>query len=442
MEKKVAFSLPDARTGDIARELAALRGCTVLALNPSVHDFAWFDLWSKPVGLLCLLQHLKGLGNKVHFIDCLDRARLKPLPFGRWKVEKTRIEKPEPYRDIPRAYHRFGLAPEALRERLRGLPPPDVVLVTSGMTYWYPGVFEGIKTIRTAFPDAVILLGGIYARLCPEHALKSGADFIQTAPFVHPDSPPAFDLYESPGYGVLITSWGCPMRCSYCAAQKLWPDFRQRPLDEIFADLDYQMTIPTIGDIAFYDDALLLNKENHFYPLCEKIRRCYPDLRLHTPNGLHVAQMDEECCRTLFRTGFQTIRLSLEGIDPFTKETSSRKVDREDYARAVRNLRSAGYPADRIETYILTGLPGQNPQDVLHTVDYVLSRGGRPKIAEFSPIPGTPLYEVSRAAVPEIGEEPLLHNNSVYAPYIAKTIGPDELQALKDNARTWTRSGR
>ncbi|MDR1979823.1 MAG: radical SAM protein [Synergistaceae bacterium] len=437
MKSESFFTLPRERTGDVSRTLRNLKNATVLGINPPVYDFSWFDLWSKPVGLLCLLRTLRREGNDVRLVDCLYEGRTKPLDFGRWKAQRLPVEKPEPYKNIPRRYYRFGLNGAAFRNRIASCPRPDAIFVTSAMTYWYEGVFEAVKTAKEVFPDVPVVLGGAYARLCPQHALRSGADFIQTEPFLCSayDASPALDLYDAPSYGVLITSRGCPMHCDYCAAYKLWPGFEQRPLQDVFADLAGQMSLPTVTDMAFYDDALLLNKERHFYPLCRHLRERYPKLRLHTPNGLHVAQLDEECCRTLFRTGFRTIRLSLEGTDDFIGKASSDKVAASDYERAVASLLRAGYEPDDIETYILVGLPGQDAGSVRASIEAVRGLGARPKLAEFSPIPGTPLFEASLRLTPRIADEPLLHNNTIYAQYVARTLTPEELQGLKDLAK-------
>jgi radical SAM superfamily enzyme YgiQ (UPF0313 family) len=47
------------------------------------------------------------------------------------------------------------------------------------MTYWYPGVFKIIEITREFFDKVPIILGGIYATLCYEHAQKySGVDIV------------------------------------------------------------------------------------------------------------------------------------------------------------------------------------------------------------------------------------------------------------------------
>lgn len=56
---------------------------------------------------------------------------------------------------------------------------PDLIGITLGMTYWYPGVFKIIEITKKFFQDVPIILGGIYATLCYEHAKRySGADIM------------------------------------------------------------------------------------------------------------------------------------------------------------------------------------------------------------------------------------------------------------------------
>ena len=66
------------------------------------------------------------------------------------------------------------------------------------------------------------------------------------------------------------------------------------------------------------------------------------------------------------------------------------------------------------------------------TINFVWDNGGVPKLAEFSPIPGTPLFEAAARKLPELRTEPLLQNNSVYCSYFSHDITPAELQELKD----------
>ena len=153
-------------------DLLALRGARVLGVNPPVRDFAFMDLWSKPLGLLYLLQSLRA-ENSVALLDCVWEARAGLKTYGRQKTAKHEIEKPAPYAAVRRRYFHFGPAREEIAAKLARMETPDVILVTSVMTYWYLGVRWIIELLREIFPAAKIVLGGVYASLCPEHAARS-----------------------------------------------------------------------------------------------------------------------------------------------------------------------------------------------------------------------------------------------------------------------------
>jgi hypothetical protein len=415
--------------------LYSLKGKRILGVNPPVQDFAFFDLWAKPMGLLYLLGRLRDLGNIVSLIDCVHEAGGKQKPFGIRAPRRFEIPKPAPYAHIPRRYWHFGLGREELVSRLKEMPLPDLVLVTSSMTYWYPALFWTIAIIRATFPSVPVFLGGPYPVLCPDHARKSGADSLQTETMPLPAAIPAMDLYGRITYGITMTSTGCPGSCSYCASGLLWPHHSKRKFRDVFAEVSFQTGLGAT-DIAFYDDALLEGKGSHFIPLCASLKTMFPCLRFHTPNGLNVREIDVQCAKTMYRCGFSTIRLSLEGTDPLNISASRGKTTPEQYAGAVENLRSAGFTPGQIETYVLVGLPGQKFEEVAKTIEYVHSLGARAKIAQLSPIPGTDLFGEIEKRNPCVAEEPLLQNNSIFCQYISKTFSPEELQRIKDLANS------
>ncbi|MCX7767334.1 MAG: cobalamin B12-binding domain-containing protein, partial [Candidatus Sumerlaeia bacterium] len=146
----------------------------ILLINPWIYDFSAFDLWAKPLGLLYLASLLRQSGAEVFLVDCLDRyhwsLRHKPVKeneFGCGKYPATEIPKPAPLKFIPRRYKRYGILPDAFITDLKNTGKPDVILVTSRMTYWYPAVVEVIRICRQIFPDSPVILGGTYATLMP-----------------------------------------------------------------------------------------------------------------------------------------------------------------------------------------------------------------------------------------------------------------------------------
>ena len=97
-------------------------------------------------------------------------------------------------------------------------------------------------------------------------------------------------------------------------------------------------------DWAFYDDALLIQKEKHLIPFLESIdsERISP-FRFHVPNALHSAPIDRKVADMMKAAGFETLRLGLEfSREDRMKETGG-KVKWTEYQNAVRCLLDAGF---------------------------------------------------------------------------------------------------
>ncbi len=445
----------------------------VLLVNPWIHDFSAYDFWMKPLGLLYVGSLLRSRGFEVRLLDCLDfasvpvefKAELKPpkrRDFGRGHFYREIIPKPEPLRDVTLHYRRYGIPPEITRRLLAALPRPDLILVTSSMTYWYTGVIETIRFLRENCPGVPILLGGTYATLCPDHAVKhSGADRVLPGPWDgekrrilsgYLEKPareaaddfaswpyPAFDLYPAPEYVCLLTRCGCPFSCTYCAASKLTTQFESRSPGAVVEEIVYWQENSGVNDFAFYDDALLINPSGHIIPFLREVLGRGLRCNFHTPNALHVKMIDEEVADLLFRGGFRTIRLGLETSSEALQVETGGKVTNQDFRRALRNLKKAGYAAAEIGAYLLAGLPGQRVEEVEESIIFVEQTGARPILVEYSPIPGTSLFEKAREmSYYDLAGEPLFHNNSIL-PCHWEGFSRTDYRRLKERLRKYER---
>jgi radical SAM superfamily enzyme YgiQ (UPF0313 family) len=422
---------------------------TLILINPWIYDFAAHDLWSKPLGLLYLASYLRATGFNIHLIDCMDvhhpgmgapSSFPHPVrkPFGTGKFRREIVKKPPPLEGIRRFYSRYGIPRQDFIEDLAGVKNPSAVLVTSLMTYWYPGVKEVISICRELHPETPILLGGIYARLCEKHASTSGADQLVTGVTIEnmaalvtilkaygvetdrEGSPPkaipfpSFDLLRGIDSIALLTSAGCPYRCEYCASSLLTPRFTKRDPEGIVEEILYWHKSFGVRDFAFYDDALLIDFETHAGFFLEKLARLALDLRFHTPNALHVRKITSDVAVLLRRAGFRTIRLGLETSDMAIHRCLDGKVSEGDFERAVKWLLREGFERRDIGAYVLAGLPDQSIESVLESVEFAAAAGASPYIAEYSPIPHTALWEraVARSTY-NLASEPLFHNNTL-----------------------------
>jgi len=443
----------------------------VLLINPWIYDFAAYNEWMEPLGLLSVAAVLRENGYTLSLIDCLDRwhpdllklqgrEAPKSNEYGCGKFHKTFLDKPAVLGHVPRRYGRYGLPLEIFEAELDRQPRPDAVLVTSGMTYWYPGPFGAIRRVKARWSDVPVILGGIYATLCPDHARqKSGADFViygegelktlrlvdsltdhssrydkhnglDSYPF------PAHDLRRNQGYVAVITSKGCPYRCTYCASHLLNPQgFRQRDPQRVIAEIEWCRTELGVRDFAFYDDALLLNAQRHIHVILDEVIARGLDCRFHTPNGLHAERIDESLAAKMSQAGFKTVRLGLESCDPEEQRRSGGKVTNEGFRRAVAALRAAGFGAANVTAYVMLGLPGQPLKEVEESIAFAHQCGATVEVTLYSPIPGTAEWE---RAVHHWGldpqADPLLHNESAY-PLQSEVLDVEAFERVKALAR-------
>ena len=417
----------------------------VLLVNPWIHDFAAYDFWAKPMGLLQLAAILRTHGVDVSYIDCLDRfhprsnSSAAQKRHGRGAYLKKRISRPAGLTDVARHFSRYGIPVEWFQADLSNLPRPDLVLVTSLMTYWYPGVQETIQQIREIFPDAPIMLGGIYASLCRKHAVQqSGADRVVTgagegkvldliADVTEVDltrdfNPedldtypyPAFDLQHGIPYVPILTSRGCPYACTYCASHYLNPKRMRRNPESVVSEIQYWHRVYGVVDFVFYDDALLVNAEDHIIPILKGVMAAGLHIRFHTPNALHVRELTPDIARLMHTSGFETIRLGVETAAFEDRSHLDKKITQTEFLRCTRTLKDAGFQKKQVGAYILVGLPGQSTSEVVDTIMAVKSTDVPPIMAYYTPIPHTVLWDEALASSRyDLASDPIFTNNAI-----------------------------
>jgi radical SAM superfamily enzyme YgiQ (UPF0313 family) len=419
-------------------------GKNLLLINPWIYDFAAFDLWSQPLGLLYIASFLRSQGFEVSYIDCLrstnTSTEIKPKKYGVGNYQRHTVDNPSVLIDIPRKFARYGISESEFEDKLKKVPEPDAILITSIMTYWYPGPARIVKILRKIYPDVPIILGGIYASLMPDHAKEIvKPDYIIEGPgewqvlrllkkiIDHPvdtdskfisldDYPyPAFDLVPNLRYICIMTSRGCPFNCSFCAQKHIATKFNQRNPDKVSEEIVYHLQKYKLADFAFYDDALFIYKEQHIKVILQNLIETKLSIRLHTPNGLFAKDIDEELATLMFQSNFKTIRLSFETSNEKRRKEMNNKISNEGMQLAVNNLVKAGYSASDLEAYVIMGLPDQKLDEILESIIFVNNLGVQVRLASFSPIPKTRDFERAvRSGMISNNIDPLQTNKTIF----------------------------
>ena len=424
----------------------------ILLVNPPIYDFAAYDFWLKPYGMLSVAGYLRGKAEFLLF-DYLDRCRefmagderCKFDEWGRGRFYFEKIEHPEPLKDIPRFYRRFALPRKMFQQFLQKNEQCDYVFVQTTLTYWYPGYAEVIEDVRRYWGDCKIILGGCYVTICGEHAKSLGGDLLvrgsefeglfemlNLKPDLH--QPALWEAYDKLKVGVTKLSDGCPFHCTYCSVPQVYGKFKPRPAGRALAEVE-MLSDYGVKNIAFYDDALLFDSQKVLLPFLEKIIKQKIKVNFHSPNALNARFITKEAADLMVKAGFKTFYLGFESLSKDWQQQTGAKVFSEELAKAVENLLAAGADRQNITAYQILGHPAIDIQQLEESMHFVKGLGIRGMLADFSPIPGTSDGQLCRKWVDL--DEPLMHNKTAF-PIIM--LGFDETNRLKDLQRELNRN--
>ena len=137
-----------------------------------------------------------------------------------------------------------------------------IIFVTSIFTYWSKHVIKAVLEYKIKYPNAFIIVGGIYPSLMEEHCKNHTlCDDVITGPIPEVEKcPPAYDLVDV-DYQIIHTSRGCIRQCGFCGTYIIEPDWRCKKSikEEILKNQEnlYDKKKKNLKKIIFYDNNLL-----------------------------------------------------------------------------------------------------------------------------------------------------------------------------------------
>ena len=192
----------------------------------------------------------------------------------------------------------------------------------------------------------------------------------------------------------MVSSRGCPHRCTYC----LWPKtlygnrFRARSAENVVAEIEQVVKDFHIDEIYFDDDSLALNRAR-ILRICQLINQ--KGIEVKWIPQCRVDSMDDEVVGAMKKAGCHYIRFGVESgsqrmLDIMKKGTTLAQIE-----RAFDLCQKVGI---RTQAFFLFGIPGETPQTIRETIEF--AKKLRPDSAQFAvvvPHPGTELYEICQS---------------------------------------------
>jgi len=326
---------------------------------------------------------------------------------------------------------------------LIGEKSPDII-GTGSMTFTFKNAVKVAEIIKDWFPEKPIIFGGPQTSAFPVESLERGcfdlgiygegeetiADLLEyydergTFPedlkgtIVKKDGEirvnpprdwiseldkipfPARELLENGRYEpvfakkpftTMITSRGCPYRCTFCALGYFGSKIRARSAENVVDEMELCVKDYGIKDIMVYDDTFGVNKKRVLAICSEKIER---GLFVNWNVRTRVDRTDEEILLALKKSGCDKIHMGIESASQEILDKMKKDITIDQVKKAFHAAKKIG-----IDTvgYFMIGYPGDTLKTINDTINFSTKLGL--SWADFSITTPAPLTELNKIAV-------------------------------------------
>ncbi len=411
-----------ARTDRAAVASPGREGCFVdettqrldcLLVSPPVHyregDNIWKEIDSNfpPLGLASIAGHVREKGFSVEIIDCNIDAR---------SVEAFAKHFQEGYKEAGKV--------------------PRVIGITASTCY-VKKAYQIAGICRSLYPESLVVFGGVHATFMSDEVIGQSAvdvvvvgegeitmeEILSGKPLAEIDgivykeagetkrtgprqrisdldalAMPAYDLLPilkyKPAKGSykrlpamsMMTSRGCPGRCTFCN-KTLGNKMVFKSAAGIVAEIEYLVDHYGIRQIMFYDDTFTVLRKN-VMELCRLLGE--KKLDLSWTCFARVDYVDEEMLGAMRAAGCHQIMYGVENIDESVLKNINKKIDVPQVVRAVQYTKAAGIEC---RLAFMVGNPGDDREIVERNIRFIIRVNPDLLIVNVTtPFPGTEMF--------------------------------------------------
>ena len=238
----------------------------------------------------------------------------------------------------------------------------------------------------TLDPDAYPLDVEVF---CGEYESSGGRlNHLDDTPL--PDYDLLLDKYSPNGYGHILSSRGCPFKCSFCASKMMWGHkVTYKSIDRIIIEMSNVYERFHTDYFTFWDETFTANNKR-LTEFCLKydipaLWRC--DTRADSITDDMISMMRAAGCGQM--------SIGLESGDNEILRSVNKGETTEDFKRAAEILNRH---AIQWKAYMIIGFPGDTEETILSSIEFVKSlQPFRITLSFFTPYQGTDLYDETKA---------------------------------------------
>lgn len=187
----------------------------------------------------------------------------------------------------------------------------------------------------------------------------------------------------------IISSRGCPHRCVFCVAPKLWRIYRRRSVENVLEEFVYLVDHYSPKRVNFVDDTFAVGRERTIR-LCQGIKQkgSGTPWTAMTRVGLGKELLDE-----MHGAGCKLLYFGCESGDDSTLKTVTKGITTSQIESTVRMALGIGF---EVECSFVLNLPFETPERARATIAFakkLKGMGAQIQAHMLFPYPGTDVYE-------------------------------------------------
>lgn len=192
----------------------------------------------------------------------------------------------------------------------------------------------------------------------------------------------------------IITSYGCPYNCVFCATRTIsGRKVAFRPVEDILEEIEYLIEHYHIDSVRFLDDNILADKERAKILFTEMLNRKY-NIKFQLMNTA-AWLLDVDIINLMKMAGCYALTISIEsGSSRVLKEIMHKPLKKEIVAPVIQLCK------DRkiyVSANIVIGLPGETWDEILETIHFAeLCNPDFLQINIATAFPKTDLYKIAK----------------------------------------------
>lgn len=206
------------------------------------------------------------------------------------------------------------------------------------------------------------------------------------------------DIYASAGEELaglsyrtlgIISSRGCPFKCTFCINSKRESPLRFHSPERVVEEIKYLVDRHDIQSIAFYDE-LMATDAKRFREICEAMIDNGLD-HLRWECQIHAKTARPDILKLMKRAGCVQVAMGFESGSQRVLDTINKGSSVEINMQAARLASEAGL---RVRGCFIIGTPGETREDVALTEKFIRSaKVDFASLHYLTPLPGTALYD-------------------------------------------------